>query len=356
MTGGGEQGMLPERVIASGKKISLVRASLVDRPRLYKWFVRAWAAPDGVVSRRGSMPPPAFEAFCAYWQPHYFDGTRPYDGRAFLIRDGAKEVGFISHGPIDIYRDVTELNVWLASEEVWGNGYASDALGTICPWLQAQYGVNRFLVRPSKSNVHALRAMRRAGFRQTDMSADELTTNLALAEGLYADAVLMFSVLEQPAASLEMDHDHTYVFFDSEFTNFTNPSLISIGAVATDSTAFYCELSDFPSAQCSAFVRETVLPLLDGDCVPRTIAAQSFVRWLAARSAAAPVMLVSDSGFDRWAVAHLFNYEELPEHVEWMRVPVSYEDLDKTARARGLRRHHALDDARALRYWLTNIS
>jgi hypothetical protein len=109
-------------------------------------------------------------------------------------------------------------------------------------------------------------------------------------------------------------------------------------------------LSDWPRSSCSEFVRATVIPLLDGDAVPHPVAAESFIHWLGERAQAAPVTLVSDSGFDRWAMADLLGREDLPPGCDWLRVPIHYEQLDSAVAGLGLRRHHALDDARALRH------
>lgn len=215
--------------------------------------------------------------------------------------------------------------------------------------MQAAFGIDRFLMRPSRRNVHALRSIRRAGFRETDLAPLHVLKQLQLPAGDYADEVLLFRTLSPPSPRLAPEAGRTYVFVDSEFTSLAEPRLISLAAVAHDGGSFYTELSDWPRDACSEFVRETVLPLLDGDAVPHPVAAESFVRWLDERAAAAPVTLVSDSGFDRWAVADLLGREDLPAGCSWLRVPIHYEQLDAAAQSLALRRHHALDDARALR-------
>ena len=341
--------------IAQGKKITLARASLADRPRVYEWMARSDLTPQIMGPPVFSdLAIPSYEEFCEHYLPHYFDGTRPFDGRGFLLRADGLDVGFLSHGPINLFKDVAELDVWLASRNAVGKGFGSDALRTACEWLQANAGVNRFLTRPSRRNVHALRAMRRAGFRETDLDAREVIEKLDLPRAAYADEMLMFRILDLPPAELEVLPNRTYVFIDSEFTNLTEPQLISVGAVATDATAFYCELNGYPVDGCSDFVRGTVLPLLDGDAVPHPVAAQSFAQWLSGRSSGGPAVLVSDSGFDRWAMTDLLGREDLPPGVQWVRVPIAYEQLDDVARSLGLRRHHALDDARALRHAVLN--
>lgn len=52
------------------------------------------------------------------------------------------------------------------------------------------------------------------------------------------------------------------VFLDTEFTDFAKPDLISLALVAEDGREFYAERTDYRQNECSAFVHETVLPLL----------------------------------------------------------------------------------------------
>ena len=262
------------------------------------------------------------------------------------------EVGCIAHGPINLLKDVVELDIWLAGSQHTGRGIASQALAVLAEWLQANYGVNRFLARPSRRNVHALRALRRAGFRETDLPAQEVVAKLRLPPGDYADEMLLFRALPVPSSTLQREDGRTYVFVDSEFTKLYQPELISIGAVATDATAFYAEVRGWSPDRTSEFVRQVVIPLLDGDAVPTEMAAEAFAAWLEERTGRAPTTLISDSGFDRWAIAELLGDEDLPAGVEWKRVAIVYEELDQATQALDLRRHHALDDARALRHLL----
>jgi diamine N-acetyltransferase len=337
--------------IASSRKVALRRAVPADRPRAYQWLARSDLT-GGVLGPPlyPDYPVPTLEQFASTFGPHHFDGSRPFDGRGLIVQSGDDDVGFLCYSRINLSKDVVELDLWLAGRRCCGRGLGSAALALACEWLQQKFGVNRFLLRPSRRNVHALRAMRRAGFRETDLPAHEVIEKLDLPAGKYADEVLLFRILPLPRARIELDSHRTYVFVDSEFTHPDRPRLISVGAVATDATAFYCELDDWPREHCSEFVQKTVLPLLDGNAVPPPVAAASFARWIGERADRSPLTIVSDSGFDRWALAELLGREDLPGGVDWQRVPVAYTKLDEAARGLGLRRHHALDDARALRH------
>jgi diamine N-acetyltransferase len=337
--------------ITSGTRVSLRRARLLDRPRIYEWLTQS----DLTSSMMGGTlfpdhPVPTLAEFAADYVNAYFEGTRPYSGRMFVISSGGEEIGCVSHGPIDLLNDVVELDIWLAERRVTGRGLASEALVLFADWLQANYGVNRFLIRPSRRNVRALRAMRRAGFRETDLPAAEVIAKLNLPKGDYFDEVLLFRILPVPSATFKPEPRRTYVFIDSEFTSLEAPELISVGAVATDSTAFYAEVRGWNPERTSDFVKQVVMPLLDGDAVPMPMAAEAFSTWLDERAGRAPTTIISDTGFDRWALAELLGREDLPGGIEWKRVPISYEELDDATRQLNLRRHHALDDARALRH------
>ncbi len=336
--------------VAVGTRLTLRRARLFDRPRVYEWLTQSDLASNTMGAPFfPERPVPTLDEFSAKYVNAYFDGTRPYAGRMFVIVAGGDEIGCVSHGPIDLLNDVVELDIWLAERRLTGRGLGSEALVLLADWMQTNYGVNRFLVRPSRRNVRALRAMRRAGFRETDLPAAEVIEKLHLPPGDYTDEVLLFRILPVPPAALAPDPARIYVFIDSEFTSLLTPELISIGAVATDSTAFYAEVKGWNQERSTDFVKQIVVPLLDGDAVPLEMAAEAFSAWLDERAGRAPTTIISDSGYDRWALTELLGREDLPSGIDWKRVPISYEELDDATKQLNLRRHHALDDARALR-------
>lgn len=161
------------------------------------------------------------------------------------------------------------------------------------------------------------------------------------------------------------------VFFDTEFTSLEfgiAPKLISIGCASEDGKEFYAELSDsYTLADCSGFVIQNVLPLLQGGQVrmPASRAARELKDWI--ESLDGSVILRSDAPqFDWHLIAML-----LETHVGW---PVNLRDkagsvicrtpkqaqrfaeglsvywANTSAQGKFPRRHHALDDARSLRF------
>lgn len=349
----------PPAAAIAGTRVALRVARPADAAQVWRWLAQS----DLTARRLGAPhypehPIPSFAAFCNDYAPHYFDGSLPYEGRGFVIQSLAerRDIGFISHERVDVLNDVVCLDLWLADSGVCGHGYGSEAIDLLCRWLQAQRGVNRFLLRPSRRNVRALRALRRAGFRETDLPPMQLIDKLALSRGDYPDEVLLFRFLPLPSHRVRPPVGQCHVYIDSEFSRLTQPQLLSVGAVADDGAQFYGEIAETldesvePLAdRCSEFVCDVVLPLFEQCAQPRAQLAAQFVSWLAARARGRPIVLISDSGFDRWALSDLLTSEHLPGGAQWLRVPVAYETLDEVAQSQGLRRHHALDDAIGLR-------
>jgi hypothetical protein len=162
------------------------------------------------------------------------------------------------------------------------------------------------------------------------------------------------------------------LYLDTEFTQFQNPKLISIALISDDAKhLFYAELTDtYKMSDCSDFVIETVLPLLDAPEFSKPLNAEGFYdkmtlkqcrKYLAAWLAKidSKVRIYTDAPcYDFTLLKSIFKENQWPQNVdpaphtpavgacEWMRFDARYErafDLNKN-----LRRHHALDDAIAL--------
>jgi hypothetical protein len=153
------------------------------------------------------------------------------------------------------------------------------------------------------------------------------------------------------------------IFFDTEFSGLiVDPKLISIGLISEDGEhTFYAELSDTWTAdECDFLVQEAVLPLLEGGDCRMTLAelGQRLTAWLADFDA--PVQLATDSLAWDWSwVQEIFheagawpaNLDGKPLLLTEDRLPGygTFNHAIEDAYTAGLRRHHALDDAKANR-------
>lgn len=158
-----------------------------------------------------------------------------------------------------------------------------------------------------------------------------------------------------------MDEQYSQlIFLDTEFTDFIDFELISIGLVTEDGERdLYLEIKDFDRSKCNAFVQSAVLPQLGrmGDVqVYKTELRERLCEWFAWQPDR--VMIASDSLHDRDLVADALEGEWPPNIKGWLdlRAMVDpeafdlavshYHTIDKPW-------HHALYDALALRAgWL----
>lgn len=150
------------------------------------------------------------------------------------------------------------------------------------------------------------------------------------------------------------------IFFDTEFTELgMEPRLISIGLVSEDgSRELYAELTDtWRPEHCSRnpFVLEAVLPLLQGGTARMTMPelCLRLGNWI--EDFEQPVQLATDSLSWDWPWIQEIFYEAgtWPENLDSKPLILTQDPVFnlavEEAFTNGLRRHHALDDAKANR-------
>ena len=152
------------------------------------------------------------------------------------------------------------------------------------------------------------------------------------------------------------------VYLDTEFTQFTQPHLISIGFAADDGREFYAVVKSIPLHQCSAFVREIVLPIIQhwpSATLDRRELRQSLQQWL--NESAEPLEIVCDFATDaELLIERIGGHTALglrEFNVAGVTVlsAVQCEQITPAVdryftEPRQWPRHHALEDARALRH------
>lgn len=154
------------------------------------------------------------------------------------------------------------------------------------------------------------------------------------------------------------------IYFDTEFTDFSDIKLISAGFVAEDGSEFYFECTDnYQRRDCSCFVLEVVLPHLDSSKygLLSAQAASKLQSWLEGFNE--QVQLASDAPKYDWPLI----LDLLEEHQCWpknlVRQPLtvgSYflqDHINEYFVYQPMAvRHHALWDARALTMAARRIS
>ena len=147
------------------------------------------------------------------------------------------------------------------------------------------------------------------------------------------------------------------VFIDTEFTDFHNPCLISIGLVAEDGREFYAELSDGWTVECcTPFVIDQVLPLFDRHpltTMTRAEVKERLVVWIGGIAEAVEIIYDTETDWRLMAAllwAMPFNGKAIDgRFLSWPGFAMAnrYEDYMRKILINEPQRHHALVDARA---------
>jgi putative NIF3 family GTP cyclohydrolase 1 type 2 len=151
------------------------------------------------------------------------------------------------------------------------------------------------------------------------------------------------------------------IFLDTEFTGFGDPQLISIGMVTIDGKEFYAEV-DYELEVCSDFVRQNVIPLLMQVEKCTLVELKALIsRWIDEVREPGPVLLCYDSEYDRRMLESIFK-NDFPNSAILRNLGASYVNKVKQYDyyvITGQAEHHALHDARALKYafrrWHRNV-
>jgi hypothetical protein len=149
--------------------------------------------------------------------------------------------------------------------------------------------------------------------------------------------------------------DVVRLFIDTEFNDFFDCGLISIGIVSADGREFYAERSDVDVLLCSDFARAAILPLLGSE--PAIIGTEQDIstalwKWLAQFD---QVEVCFDDPADFEWFHYLARDRETVASSERIKArnicgELAAVDVERYWQENGRRAHHALHDARANRF------
>jgi hypothetical protein len=143
------------------------------------------------------------------------------------------------------------------------------------------------------------------------------------------------------------------IFIDTEFTDFIDCHLISMGMVTESGEEFYAEVP-YPNDACSEFVREAVIPLLGkiahAQC-PYDELRTRITNWLDDVRSGESVQICFDYQTDWDLFIDVMDYR-VPSWCLSCLVAVNIDDtlVYEYHKGHGLPQHHALYDAQANRY------
>ncbi|MBK9270290.1 MAG: GNAT family N-acetyltransferase [Saprospiraceae bacterium] len=168
-----------------GTRISLKPATRKDKSKIYEWLVYSNLSKEMFgPPKYPDCPAPSWEEFDEDYLDHYFDDSKPTEGRCYIILRDDLEIGQINYNHIDPESRTTELDVWLSDKKYTGKAYGVEAIGLLCDYLFRSFGCQIFYLAPSQRNAKAIRAYQKAGFEPMQKQPDHFIPD-------YSDSILL---------------------------------------------------------------------------------------------------------------------------------------------------------------------
>lgn len=150
------------------KLLALRPATLQDKKSVYNWLAHS----NLTIEMLGppnfpDNPIPSWDEFNEDYLDHYFDGSQPLKGQCFILIYNGQQIGQINYNEIDPTTKSTEIDIWLADRAYTGKGLGTEAIKTLCDYLYHKFGCETIYIAPSRRNIIAIKAYKKAGFIET---------------------------------------------------------------------------------------------------------------------------------------------------------------------------------------------
>lgn len=152
--------ILPDEVVARGRRVVLRKKRLADATDEYAW------RRDEELARYDAAPP-ARSSFPEFFRQWSFDlRFTDMSRRSFAMEDEAgHHIGNVMYYNVDGRRREAEIGISIGDKGRWSHRYGSDALTTLVRYIFRQTDLQRLYLHTLDWNLRAQRSFRRAGFQ-----------------------------------------------------------------------------------------------------------------------------------------------------------------------------------------------
>lgn len=179
-----------EKVLTT-KLLTLRPATLQDKRKVYNWLAHSNLTSEMLGPPNfPDIPIPTWDEFNEDYLDHYFDDSQPLKGRCFILIHNGQEIGQINYNEINTNSNSTEIDIWLADREFTGKGLGTEAIKMLCDYLDKSLDCKTVYIAPSRRNLNAIKAYRKAGFIETVNLPDHFTPD-------YNDTVVLTKTSQQ---------------------------------------------------------------------------------------------------------------------------------------------------------------
>ncbi len=183
-------------MVIKGSKVKLRPAILSERRLIYAWLVKSDLTPSFMGPPNYPYPRiPTLKEFCQDYNASFFSPIGNKTGKNYIIIANNIRVGTVGYDLFDDKKQRVVLDIWMRAEKYCGKGYGTDALTTICGFLNKKYSMKHFYISPSSKNKRAIAAYRKAGFKSIKMSRSVAIKKFGVDIYDYPDNIVMRKTL-----------------------------------------------------------------------------------------------------------------------------------------------------------------
>ncbi len=150
--------------ILSSNNLKLKFANIEDRRTIYNMLI----SPEIIhFMFNESHPAPTWEEFCEENESCY-SGNPSRNGSYILIEYKNEIIGSISYACEYLKIPYCELDIWMGSVRNTGKGLGTEAINRIIEFINSEYDIKHFLIRPWNRNINAIKAYKKCGFEENE--------------------------------------------------------------------------------------------------------------------------------------------------------------------------------------------
>lgn len=145
--------------------INIRHAHLDEKYKTFQWL----SLSDTAVMHMGKpnfpeSPAPNWAQFQEDFEDFYFQEDGREKGSVMIINLNKEEIGCLCYALFHLQTGRAELDIWLKAQKYCGHGYGTGALEKMTEYLKSDMNINKFIIRPSKKNISAIKSYQKAGF------------------------------------------------------------------------------------------------------------------------------------------------------------------------------------------------
>ena len=154
---------MKNKLCTSGEKISLYYATINEKKLLYDM-----AMTPGIKEHIywGDCKPSPWEEVKDK-ENEFYSGKPGKDNYLLIVHD-EEIIGGISHSYNDASIENMEIDIWLGASRYTGKGFGSEAIMILVDYLNKEYNIRTYIMRPGYKNLRGIRAYEKCGFVRMD--------------------------------------------------------------------------------------------------------------------------------------------------------------------------------------------